>query len=277
MFVQILTWASAPPVNLWFQSKKADLGDSLILEVAMRTDTGMVREQNEDAIGGDPELGVLILADGMGGANAGEVASELAVDLLSSQLIVGRTKQTMPDESSMRVSIETVNQAILELADQVPEYQGMGTTLVLGVFDQNSIRYAHVGDSRLYRLRQGLLEQLTIDHTLIQEMVNLGDFANLEDAIMAGVPTNVLSRALGSQMEIVSDIAEADVEPGDVYLFCSDGLTGMVTDDEMQSILENKNLDLEQQAKELVDFACRCGGVDNISVIVVRPQLSTEQ
>ncbi|MEJ2619339.1 MAG: protein phosphatase 2C domain-containing protein [Candidatus Thiodiazotropha sp.] len=249
----------------------------MIIEVAMRTDTGMVREHNEDAIGGDPDLGILILADGMGGANAGEVASELAVDLLSSQLIVGRTKQSLPDESSMRVSIETVNQAILELAEQVPQYQGMGTTLVLGVFDQNRIRYAHVGDSRLYRLRQGVLEQLTTDHTLIQEMVNLGDFANIEDAIMAGVPTNVLSRALGSQTEIVSDIAEAEVEPGDVYLFCSDGLTGMVTDDEMQSILENKNLDLEQQAKELVDFACRCGGVDNISVIVVRPQLSTEQ
>ncbi|MCG7923346.1 MAG: protein phosphatase 2C domain-containing protein [Candidatus Thiodiazotropha lotti] len=248
----------------------------MIIEVAMRTDKGMVREQNEDAIGGDPNLGVLILADGMGGANAGEVASELAVDLLTSQLIVGRTRETMPDGSSMRVSIETVNQAILELAEQVPEYQGMGTTLVMGVFDQNSIRYAHVGDSRLYRLRQGRLEQLTIDHTLIQEMINLGDFANMEEAMMAGVPTNVLSRALGSQTEIVSDIGESEVEQGDLYLFCSDGLTGMVTDDEMQSILENKNLDLEQQVNELVDFACRCGGVDNISVIVVRPQLSTE-
>ncbi|MCG7981411.1 MAG: protein phosphatase 2C domain-containing protein [Candidatus Thiodiazotropha lotti] len=249
----------------------------MIIEVAMRTDKGMVREQNEDAIGGDPNLGVLILADGMGGANAGEVASELAVDLLTSQLIEGRTRETMPDGASMRVSIETVNQAILELAEQVPEYQGMGTTLVMGVFDQNSIRYAHVGDSRLYRLRQGRLEQLTIDHTLIQEMINLGDFANMEEAMMAGVPTNVLSRALGSQTEIVSDIAESEVEQGDLYLFCSDGLTGMVTDDEMQSILENKNLDLEQQVNELVDFACRCGGVDNISVIVVRPQLSTEQ
>ncbi|MCG7866707.1 MAG: protein phosphatase 2C domain-containing protein [Candidatus Thiodiazotropha taylori] len=249
----------------------------MIIEVAMRTDKGMVREQNEDAIGGDPDLGVLILADGMGGANAGEVASELAVDLLSSHLIVGRSSDTMPDQSSMQMSIETVNQAILELAEQVPEYQGMGTTLVLGVFDNNSIRYAHVGDSRLYRLRQGRLEQLTIDHTLIQEMINLGDFANMEEAMMAGVPTNVLSRALGSQTEIVSDIAESEVEQGDLYLFCSDGLTGMVTDDEMQSILENNNLDLEQQVNELVDFACRCGGVDNISVIVVRPQLSTEQ
>jgi protein phosphatase len=241
----------------------------------MRTDKGMVREQNEDAVGGDPESGLLILADGMGGANAGEVASGLAVDLLMSQLLDAQQDgEADINESIIRESIRTVNQAILELAQQVPEYQGMGTTLVLGLFAQKSLFYAHVGDSRLYRLRNGNFEQLTKDHTLIQEMVNLGDFTNMEEALMAGVPTNVLSRALGSEQEVDVDLGESDLKSGDLYLFCSDGLTAMVTDDEMQSILENNKLNLDMQADELVDYACRVGGIDNISVILVQLQMS---
>ena len=246
----------------------------MILEVAMRTDKGVVREQNEDAVGGDPETGLIVLADGMGGANAGEVASELAVDLLVGQLLGAQQGAVAIEGEEILEAMQAVNQAILELSQQVPEYQGMGTTLVVGMFRQRRLIYAHVGDSRLYRLRDGLFEQLTTDHTLIQEMVNLGDFANIEEALMAGVPTNVLSRAFGSETEVQVDLAESEIEQGDLYLFCSDGLTGMVTDDEMQSILENKKLNLTQQADELVDFACRMGGIDNISVILVRPQAS---
>lgn len=240
------------------------------LDVAMRTDKGMVREQNEDAVGGDPEAGLMILADGMGGANAGEVASGLAIDMLVSQLLTGQ-----PDSDDRIASqalldaMQGVNQAILELSQQVPEYQGMGTTLVVGVFHEQRLIHAHVGDSRLYRLRSEVFEQLTTDHTLIQEMVNVGDFASIEQALMAGVPTNVLSRAFGSEQEVDVDLSETPIEAGDYYLFCSDGLTGMVTDDEMQSILENQKLDLMQKADELVDFACRMGGMDNISVILV--------
>jgi PPM family protein phosphatase len=249
----------------------------LIIEVALRTDKGIVREQNEDAVGAEADTGLLILADGMGGANAGEVASRLAVDLLLGYLLGNQTDNLESSESLIQESILTVNQAILDLAQQVPQYQGMGTTLVVGWFTQGVLRYAHVGDSRLYRLRGGVFEQLTKDHTLIQEMVNLGDFANIEEALMAGVPTNVLSRALGSEQEVEIDLAESDVEAGDIYLLCSDGLTGMLTDDEIQSVLENKSLDMNQQVDELVDFACRCGGIDNISVILARPEFDGEK
>lgn len=248
-------------------------GVSLILDVAMRTDKGVVREQNEDAVGGDPDTGLVILADGMGGANAGEVASGLAVDLLVSQLVTDRRQAGDGDgigRQDLLDAMQGVNQAILELSQQIPEYLGMGTTLVVGVFGEQCLIHAHVGDSRLYRLRSGLFEQLTIDHTLIQEMVNLGDFASIEQALLAGVPTNVLSRAFGSEADVEVDLTEADTEPGDLYLFCSDGLTGMVTDQEMQSILENQRLDLMQQADELVDLACEMGGIDNVSVILVR-------
>ncbi|MEW8508253.1 MAG: PP2C family serine/threonine-protein phosphatase [Candidatus Thiodiazotropha sp.] len=239
------------------------------LDVAMRTDRGVVREQNEDAVGGDPEAGLLILADGMGGANAGEVASSLAVEMLMSHLASAGSDKGLGREELLN-AVQDVNQAILELSQQVPEYQGMGTTLVVGLFSAESLLHAHVGDSRLYRLRGGSFRQLTTDHTMIQEMVDLGDFASMEQALMAGVPANILSRAIGSELLLDIDLSEAEIEIGDLYLFCSDGLTGMVTDDEIQSILENLNLDLVQQADELVDFACRMGGMDNISVILVR-------
>ncbi|MET0050986.1 MAG: hypothetical protein ABW095_07875 [Candidatus Thiodiazotropha sp.] len=147
---------------------------------------------------------------------------------------------------------------------------------MLGLFVGRQLIYAHVGDSRLYRWRQGVLQQLTLDHSLIQEMVNLGDFSCIEEALLAGVPTNVLSRALGSEPLVMVDVEETEWVDGDVFLLCTDGLTGMVTDDEMQSILENKDLNLEEQADELVDFACRMGGVDNISVILVRPQAAND-
>ncbi|MES9969950.1 MAG: PP2C family serine/threonine-protein phosphatase [Candidatus Thiodiazotropha sp.] len=241
------------------------------LDVAMRTDKGVVREQNEDAVGGDPDAGLLILADGMGGANAGEVASSLTVDMLTSQLAsAGNAGESITWREHLLNAIQDVNHAIQELSQQVAEYQGMGTTLVVGLFSEDSLLYAHVGDSRLYRLRDGVFKQLTTDHTMIQEMVNLGDFASIEQALMAGVPTNVLSRAIGSEEIVDIDLSETEVEIGDFYLFCSDGLTGMVTDDEIQSILENRNLDLMQQTDELVDFACRMGGMDNITVILVR-------
>lgn len=241
------------------------------LDVAMRTDTGVVREHNEDAIGGDPEAGLLILADGMGGANAGEIASSLTVEMLTGQLSnVADPGDKVSPREHLLIGIQDVNQAIQELSRQVPDYQGMGTTLVVGLFTEHSLLYAHVGDSRLYRLRAGELEQMTTDHTIIQEMVNLGDFASIEQALMAGVPTNVLSRAIGTEEIVDIDLSETEITDGDLYLFCTDGLTGMVTDDEIQSILENINLDLMQQTDELIDYACRMGGIDNISVILVR-------
>ena len=241
------------------------------LDVAMRSDRGVVRQNNEDAIGGDSKVGLLILADGMGGANAGEVASNLAVDLLVNQLLVGPDLADRAlDGLQLLQAIQDVNEAIVELAGQVPEYHGMGTTLVVGLLQPQSLIYAHVGDSRLYRLRQGILEQLTSDHTLLQELVKFGEFPSIEAAITAGVPQNVLSRAFGCDSEVEIDFAETDVLPGDLFLFCSDGLTNMVSDDEIRAILKTDTSDLMVQVDSLIESACDHGGVDNVSVILAR-------
>lgn len=250
----------------------------LIIDVAMRTDKGLMREQNEDAVGGDPSEGLIILADGMGGANAGEVASGLAVDLLVSQLVGDEESPKSPlGGSDLLAAMRGVNQAIFELSHQVPEYAGMGTTLVVGLFRESSLIHAHVGDSRLYRWREGVLECLTSDHTLIQEIVDAGDFATLEEARLAGVPPNVLTRAFGAETDVAVDFAETDIQAGDLYLFCSDGLTGMAPDREIQGILEKGLLDLMDMNDELIELACRMGGLDNISVILARVMKSNNE
>ena len=242
---------------------------SVIIDVVMRTDKGIVREQNEDAVGGDPSAGLLILADGMGGANAGEVASQLAVDLLVKELVPeDEAVSEPPSGDALLDAMCNVNRVVSELSQQVPEYQGMGTTLVVGIFHGQSLIHAHVGDSRLYRYRDGSLELLTSDHTLIQEIVNMGDFATLEEASLAGVPPNVLTRAIGADPEVAVDLAECDVAEGDLYLFCSDGLTCMLSDQEIQAILERPCEDLMEPTDELIDLACERGGIDNISVIL---------
>ena len=241
------------------------------IDVAMRTDRGIVREHNEDAVGGDPDMGLLILADGMGGANAGEVASQLAVDLLVSQLTLKDEDETkVPGSETILQSMSGVNQAILELSQQVPEYQGMGTTVVVGQFHDKALTYAHVGDSRLYRWREGELTLLTTDHTLIQEMVDMGDFATLEEAQLAGVPPNVLTRAFGAEPQVMADLAVSDVVREDLYLFCSDGLTAMLSEQEIGAILGQPFEDLMEQTDELIELACERGGIDNISVILAR-------
>lgn len=243
----------------------------LKLDVAMRTDRGVVRQSNEDAVGGDPAAGLVVLADGMGGANAGEVASGLAVDLLMNQLVVVRNPLEEPlTRVDLLEALNGVNSAILDLARQVPEYEGMGTTLVLGVFHEEKLTFAHVGDSRLYRLRQGVLEALTCDHSLIQELVGIGEFLSVEDAVAAGVPQNILSRAFGAEPEVEVDIADIEYTAGDLFLFCSDGLTNMLAEVEMEGILQPANIDLMAQVDELIESACANGGTDNISVILAR-------
>ena len=244
--------------------------NKLTIDVAMGTDRGMVREHNEDAVGGDPAKGLLILADGMGGANAGEVASELAIDMLVSQLANEPRPESKIGSETLLEVLRGVNQAILEISQQVPEYRGMGTTRVVGLFREGRLTYAHVGDSRLYRLRDDVLERLTTDHTLIQEIVNAGDFASLEEAVLAGVPQNVLTRAFGVDPEVAVDLADTELRPGDLYLFCSDGLTGMMTDQAMHSILGDPSMELTKMVDELIRQACDLGGLDNISVILAR-------
>ncbi|MEN8179310.1 MAG: protein phosphatase 2C domain-containing protein [Pseudomonadota bacterium] len=241
------------------------------LEVAMRTDQGVVRKNNEDAVGGDLSAGLVILADGMGGANAGEVASNLAMDLLVNELVVSREPAAKDlDHDDLLEAMGRVNHAILDLAQNVPEYHGMGTTLIMGLYQQDILTYAHVGDSRLYRFRHGVLDALTRDHTLIQELVELGEFKSLDEAMLAGVSQNILTRAFGSEADVQVDIANIKLSAGDLFLFCSDGLTNMVSETEIQQILEQESIDLMPQVDALINKACTNGGADNVSVILVR-------
>jgi protein phosphatase len=235
----------------------------------MRTDRGLVRDNNEDAIGGDLTTGLVVLADGMGGANAGEVASTLAVDLLINELVVARDSDAgVLGEQDLQASAKRVNAAILDLAQNVPEYHGMGTTLIVGLFQRESLLFAHVGDSRLYLYRQHELQVLTRDHTLIQELVALGEFQSLEDALSAGVPQNILARAFGSESEVEIDIDSIPLQSGDLLMFCSDGLTNMVSDQEIKQILELRDAGLMTRVDGLIERACMNGGADNVSVIL---------
>lgn len=241
----------------------------LKLDVAMRTDKGLVRESNEDAIGADPTAGLMVLADGMGGANAGEVASQMAVDLAMHYLV---NERKAGDESQVREEIiktlERINYSIIELARTQPHYRGMGTTLVIGLLKDDRMFHAHVGDSRLYLLREGELSCLTRDHTLIQELLNLGEFADLEEALAAGVPAHILSRAFGVDVSLGMDLDEVVCQDRDLFLMCSDGLTNKVSDPVIQDILQTQEKDLEARAEKLIEAACERGGDDNISVIL---------
>lgn len=246
--------------------------------VASRTDTGRVRSHNEDAIGNDPQLGVVVLADGMGGYSSGEVASQIAVNTILEELQrvlpglshgdldpeLGYTRQTM----AVREAILRANHRIYQAAQQDTRHQGMGTTLVMAAFHGNQVTVAHVGDSRLYRMRDRRLEQLTTDHTLIQELVDHG-YYNREEARTAQ-NKNLVTRALGIEPSVAVDVLEGLALPGDVYLLCSDGLNDMIDDSTIERTLLEAAPDIEAAAERLVERALNAGGRDNISVVLTR-------
>lgn len=246
------------------------------IAVATRSHQGLVRSRNQDWLQVDAKCGIVVLADGMGGHRAGEVASRLAVEAASADLLPAQlAEKTDYMATLLRVghAVEVANEALLEECRRHPELQGMGTTLVLALFRDNRIYYAHVGDSRLYRARFGRVRRLTRDHSLIQQMVDDGVFLNRAAARQAGIGDNVLTRSLGMKRHTDVDVGDAMVESGDTYLLCSDGLHGMVTDTEIARILRNPEGDLEGQAQALVDAALAAGGNDNVSVVLARPLL----
>ncbi|MBA1444879.1 MAG: protein phosphatase 2C domain-containing protein [Chromatiales bacterium] len=239
------------------------------LDLAYRSETGPVRKSNQDTIGTDEAAGIVIVADGMGGANGGEIASQLAVDLLMQYFTDDERNPIAESDHQLQESLSVVNNAILEAAEQMPELQGMGTTLVLGMFDENHLRYAHVGDSRLYRLRNGKLTPLTRDHSLIEDMIDKQVFSSSLEAIEAGVPRNILSKAFGTAPNVEADIAKTDLKVGDIYLFCSDGLTSIVSDEKIEDELLSTDKNLIKQVDELIENACNNGGTDNVSIVLV--------
>lgn len=249
------------------------------LEIAGRTDAGQVREQNEDSIGEEVELGTIILADGMGGYHGGEVASAIAVNTVLNYLHehlaafpVGQIdKKTGHCKESLhaREAITLANTTIVKAAETQPRYRGMGTTVVMGIFYNNKITAAHVGDSRMYRFREDRLEHLTVDHTLLQELVDRGFYT--EQEARESLNKNLVTRALGIDNEVVVDINETDVQPGDIYLLCSDGLNDMISDEEIRTTISTYSLNLQDVADNLVKLANDNGGRDNVSVVVARP------
>jgi protein phosphatase len=248
------------------------------LEIVGVTDVGRKRSHNEDAIGSDPEHGLAVLADGMGGYQAGEVASAIAVDTILAE-VRARLKNVSPEEVDddtgfsrgtllFKAAIEKANRLIYRAAHSKPECEGMGTTVVAIGFFENRITVAHVGDSRLYRLREGHFEQVTSDHSLLQELIDKG-FYTPEEA-RKSLNKNLVTRAIGVEDEVAPDFQEEFVKPGDIYLLCSDGLTDLVEDDEIAAILDSKGDDLQQAGRALVEKANEYGGEDNISVILAR-------
>lgn len=249
------------------------------LEFAAKTDTGLVRSQNEDAIATSPEHGFAILADGMGGYNAGEVASSIAVTVTRESLTDGLTRMQDAQSDSPRQrnrqthrlvvdAMQRANSAILDAARDRPEYGGMGTTLVAAVFYFDKLTVAHVGDSRAYRFRDGKLEQITRDHSLLQEQIDAGLIA--PEWARFSQQKNLVTRAVGVGPEMEVEIHDHVTQPGDIYLLCSDGLSDLLQDPEIRDILVDQQASLESASNALVQRANDNGGLDNISVILVR-------
>jgi len=256
------------------------------IRVARLSDVGLHRDHNEDALASDLSIGLVILADGMGGYKAGEIASEIAVLMVMADMTEAmqgkrsllRVKSALLPESEMLIeAVEKANAAIYQISQEQPKCAGMGTTLVTGIFTDNKLIVGHIGDSRLYRLRDKLLTQLTEDHSLIQEQINSGEIT--EEQAKESNNKNLVTRALGIDVEVELELHEHDVQVNDVYLLCSDGLTDMVTDDEIRIILLEAGANTERASVNLIRFANKQGGNDNISVVIayVKKEFSSKR
>lgn len=249
-------------------------------EFATKTDVGMLREQNEDTVLIDESLQLAILADGMGGHNAGEVASSLAVvaiqEELESQSQDFRQKGVQqagpPIHQWLTQAVHQANIIILNAAQREPMYRGMGTTLVLAWFRGDSVSIAHVGDSRAYRYRDGCFEQLTHDHSLLQEQIDAG-LVRPEDAQFSP-NRNIITRAVGVDYDLVVDVQQHLLQPGDLYLLCSDGLSDRIASEELghllHQLMSSTQGDLNLACHVLVQIANERGGQDNVSVILIK-------
>ncbi len=241
-----------------------------------QTDTGRVREHNEDTIAFDADIGLMVLADGMGGYNAGEVASGIAVKTIVNLVreAVEREDLRIADRESgmsrpsiiLRDAIHRANKIIYQTARTQPQCEGMGTTVVASLFFDNKVAIAHVGDSRLYRMRNDNFEQVTADHSLLQELVDRG-FYSAEEAQRAA-NKNYVTRALGVEPNVEVEIQEEPVQKGDYYVLCSDGLSDMVEDDDIHLTISTFGANLDTVAKQLIQLGNDNGGRDNISVVM---------
>ena len=250
-----------------------DRPHSLTFEFYCATDRGRVRTNNEDSVALDESAALVVLADGMGGYNAGEVASGMATTFVKSELGRWLTDASLSVgdhevRRAMDICVDNANRAIFNAANTHAQYAGMGTTLVMAWLYDNRMCVAHVGDSRLYRLREGCLEQVTRDHSLLQEQLDSGMISPAQ--ARAFHSRNLVTRAVGVEPGVEPEIQDVDVQVGDVFLLCSDGLSDMMEDGEIARTLREYGDDPAIAADRLVEMANDNGGRDNVSVIVVK-------
>ncbi|HJV68890.1 Stp1/IreP family PP2C-type Ser/Thr phosphatase [Ideonella sp.] len=242
------------------------------LEFFSALDTGRARSNNEDAVRIDERLALAVLADGMGGYNAGEVASAMTVDSVCEDIARWLAEDRGPrDEEEIRqalmASAQRANRAVFDASQSRAEYAGMGTTLVAALFNDDRVWVGHVGDSRAYRLRGGRLEQLSRDHSLLQEQIDAG-LLTPEEAVYS-MNRNLVTRAVGVEPDVELEVVGHDLRSGDVVLLCSDGLSDMLPDATIAQVMRASD-SLELTAQALIAAANAAGGRDNISVVLVR-------
>lgn len=255
------------------------------IDMFAMTDVGMRRAHNEDCVHISLSHGIAVLADGMGGYNAGEVASAMAVEIISQSLSekILTIPQAAIDKDTgytgesvlVRQAIKASNLAIYEAAQNKRECAGMGTTVLVAAFYGHHITAAHVGDSRMYRLRDQTLTHVTEDHSLIHEQVRRG-LVTADDARHSNIK-NLVTRALGVDPNVEADLVEDMVQADDLYLMCSDGLTDVVADEDIATCLKHCNHKLEKTATQLTQMANDAGGPDNISIILIQVSSKTNK
>lgn len=248
------------------------------LKTISLTDPGRVRGHNEDCVESRPDIGIHVLADGMGGYNAGEVASGMATSLIASGLQQAWAKEQLSkleradairlSQQLLQAQVAVANTAIFEAAQRDTNCAGMGTTLVACLFYDNFLTVGHIGDSRLYRMRGDVLEQITRDHSLLQEQIDSG-LISKEDA-RSSHNKNLVTRAVGIDPEVETEIHTYEVQENDIYLLCSDGLNDMIEDEEIQMTLIALRTNLDLSAQQLVQAANDAGGRDNVSVMLIK-------
>jgi serine/threonine protein phosphatase PrpC len=257
------------------------IGASMKIAYHALTDVGRKRKGNEDSLFLNPEQNLFIVADGMGGHAAGEVASKMAVDAINEFVCLtgGDDDITWPfgldenisyDGNRLKTAIKYANRKVLEATKEKSEYEGMATTVAAVLVDGDTANLAHVGDSRVYLMRDGVLKQLTSDHSWVNEQIQSGVLS--ADQARGHPLRNVVTRALGGKPDLQVDMQVHKMQPGDVLLLCSDGLTTMLPDDEIHELLEAAKGDIRSAAQELVAAANEKGGEDNITVVLIQFQ-----
>jgi len=243
------------------------------------SDVGRKRKGNEDSVSVNPEHKLFVVADGMGGHAAGEVASRIAVDSIEEFIRAtgGDEEITWPfgldesisyDGNRLKTAVRSANRKVLEITREKTEYEGMATTVAAVLVDGARANLAHVGDSRIYLFHGGALSQLTSDHSWVNEQIRSG-IISAEQARSHPL-RNVVTRALGGRADLQVDVQSRDMEPGDILLLCSDGLTSMLPDEEIEPLVKEAEGDVKKAARDLVDAANARGGEDNITVLLIK-------